>query len=130
MLVSTSTEGEGDDAAIQSRLGQRRVRGGDHRFRYRSDRDLRGERGSVVVRYGVGPNGEGEGSIGVDVAVEFQFDGDFRVADALDAEGYAVNTRYRHGISDVRARLLVSIAAEGEGDDASMQRRLGQWSRC
>ena len=72
---------------MQRRLGQRGVRGGDHGLHDCGDGYLCCQWGPVVFFYGVGPDGKGEGSIGVDVALELQFDGDFRVADAIDAEG-------------------------------------------
>ena len=72
---------------MQRLFGQWRVRGGSHGLNDCGDGYLCGQWGTVVFCYGVGSDGEGEGSIGVDVALEFQFNGDFRVADALDAEG-------------------------------------------
>ena len=72
---------------MQRRLRQWRRRGGDHRLRDRSDGYLCCQWRSAVFCYGVGPNSEGEGSISIYVAVEFQFNSDFRVTDAVNAEG-------------------------------------------
>ena len=90
---------------------------------------LRGEWGTVIAYYGVGSNGESESGIGVDVAVKFQFDGDFRVAGVAakndPTSGYASDAGYGHCIPDIPD--VVSPAAEGEGDDAFVQCGFGQW---